>query len=198
MGNRKTPFILGNFYHCYSRGIDKCLTFLDDADYRRFVENMYIDNRATKVPLATRRNLLSKDVWELPNKYRLVKIVAYCLMPNHFHLVLEEITENGISIFMQRLTTSYTMYFKTKYARSGGLFTRPFRAKMIDTEWYLHDVINYIHLNPLELIGTEMRDKDKLNKNAPTVRLENYTFSSLPDYTGQTRPERVLLAEALP
>lgn len=198
MGNRKTPFVLGNFYHCYSRGIDKCLTFLDDADYGRFVENMYIDNRPTKISPAARRNLLSKDVWKLPNKSQLVKIVAYCLMPNHFHLVLEEVTENGISIFMQRLITSYTMYFKTKYKRSGGLFTRPFRAKLINTDRYLHDVTNYIHLNPLELIGTEMRDKDKPDKNAPIVGLENYTFSSLPDYAGQPRPQRVLLAEVLP
>jgi len=198
MANRKVPFSVGNFYHCYSRGIDKCPTFLDDADCLRFVENIHIDNRQTKISRTLRRNLLSQDVWKIPNESPLVRIVAYCLMPNHFHFVLEEITENGISIFMQRLMTSYTMYFKTKYGRSGGLFTRPFRSKLIGNDEYLVTVINYIHLNPVELIESRMNDSNQHNNGVSISEIENYIFSSLPDYAGQHRPQRVLLTEVLP
>lgn len=198
MANRKTPFSVGNFYHCYSRGIDKCTTFLDDTDYKRFVENIYIDNRVIKISRSERKNLLSNDVWKLTNESPLVKVVAYCLMPNHFHIVLEEIMENGISTFMQRLVTSYTMHFKTKYRRSGGLFTRPFRSRLIDNDRYLYDVINYVHLNPLELIDAEMNGGLLSTNETSVTKVENYIFSSLPDYTGQSRPQRVLLTEVLP
>lgn len=119
-------------------------------------------------------------------------------MPNHFHFVLEEIIEGGISTFMQRFITSYTMYFRKKYDRSGGLFTRPFRSKLITNERYLYDVINYVHINPLELVEMAMNDTKEPGKTNTLVRLENYTFSSLPDYAGQTRPQRVLIAEVLP
>lgn len=88
---------------------------------------------------------------------------------------------------MQRLITGYTMHFKRKYNRSGGLFTRPFRSKHIPDDLYLREVFKYIHLNPSELLG-EKSDGG----------VASYEFSSMPDYFGKPRQQGVLLSEVLP
>ena len=87
------------------------------------------------------------------------------------------------------------MYFNTKYDRSGGLFTRPFRSKVVDDELYLHDLIEYVHFNPFELLHTMSKREKKHDKD---IRLQDYKFSSLPDYQGQHRPQCVLIGKVSP
>ncbi len=140
--------------------------------------------------------MTQQQIWELPTEEPLVEIVAYCLMPNHFHFLIKETEEGGMSTFMHKLMTAYTMRFNKKYARSGGLFTRAFRSKHIADNRYLRQVFSYIHLNPTDLIAEDMKDTDTpLSNEDPAVQ---YKFSSLPDYmdTKSIRPQHVLLTKA--
>ncbi len=194
--SRQIPFTVGEHYHCYSRGIDKCLTFIDDNDYWRFIESIHITNRIKKIPRKKLQRCSQNEIWKLPTEDPLVVVVAYCLMPNHFHLVLYEKAENGISTFMQRLGTAYTMYFNKKYERSGGLFTKPFRSKHLKDEYYLKQVIEYVHANPTELVPTNI---DRVTETL-AIRdfLEKYPFSSFTDYQGVVRAQACILGKASP
>lgn len=153
MAMRKTQFAIGEWYHCYNRGVDKRITYEDSLDYFRFLEQLYLAN--SELPL--RRDDIGPQDFEkilkIPRDETLVAIGAFCLMPNHFHLVLKEIMEGGITMFMQKLGTAYTMYFNARYERVGSLFVKPFRSKHIDTDRYFQYLINYLHCNPAELYG---------------------------------------------
>lgn len=123
----------------------------------------------------------------------LVDIGAYCLMPNHPHLLLREIDYGGISAFMQKLLTAYTMYFNKKHSRAGALFSGRFKAVHVASDPHFRRVINYIHANPAELYEREwkkgvIRDGKRLKK-----QLLSYQFSSLPDYEGAQRPHRAIV-----
>lgn len=107
-------------------------------------------------------------------------IGAYCLMPNHFHILVYEKEEKGVSMFMQKLMTAYTMYFNKKYDRTGALFGLSFKAKHVTDDNHLKFLFPYIHLNPLEAVG------DRKN-------LQRYAYSSYPDYLGTDRKEKSIL-----
>ena len=123
----------------------------------------------------------------------LVDIAAYCLMPNHIHLLLRELDYGGISTFMQKLGTGYTMYFNKRYERTGALFSGRFKAAHVNADSHSRRIINYIHANPAELYEPGwkqgvIRNEEKLKKS-----LLAYQFSSLLDYSGITRPENILI-----
>lgn len=106
-------------------------------------------------------------------------------MPNHFHLILEQSVENGTSKFMQKLGTGYTMFFNTKYERSGVLFQGTFKAIPVENETYLTHLSRYIHLNPVELKEPEWKEKGIKNWKLVNQFLENYRWSSYLDYIGK-------------
>ena len=101
--------------------------------------------------------------------------------------------EGGISTFMQKLGTAYTMYFNAKYERSGNLFVKPFRAKHIADDRYFQHLVRYIHLNPAELFEHSFKEGRVLDTRALQQSLLEYPYSSLIDYLGTERPERTLL-----
>mgnify|MGYP001591135571 FL=1 len=148
MSIRKIAFVEGQYYHVFNRGVDKRTIFesKDDLDYfyRRLVD-LNIDDINPNIKL--KRSRLSGAVTYDIDKKQLVSIVSYCLLPNHFHLVLKQESEGGISRFMQKLGTSYTMYFNQKYKRSGSLFQGKFKANMIDGEFGLPVLSVYVNLN---------------------------------------------------
>ena len=142
--------VFGNdeFYHVINRGVEKRLTFLDKRDYQRFLETMgyyRFKNPPTRFSFRNRPNILKKN----SNNEVLVEVTCFCLMPNHFHLLLKQIKENGISIFLSKLTNSYTKYFNTKHKRVGPLFQGSFKAVRIENDEQLVHTSRYIHLNPL-------------------------------------------------
>lgn len=152
---RKLIISTGEFYHVYNRGTDKRTIFSDENDFTRFFESMLEFN--TLEPIGSlfensfrKKNQLggsaSKETIK-DTKEKLVNIVAYCLNPNHFHLILQQVAERGIEKFMQRLGTGYTMYFNNKYDRSGSLFQGRFKAVHIDSNEYLLHVSAYVNLN---------------------------------------------------
>lgn len=173
MSIRKIAFTKDQYYHVFNRGVDKRTIFENRDDLLYFfkrLNDLNVDDMNPYLRLKRMRksNKTSIDL----NKHKLVSIVSYCLLPNHFHLVLKQECEGGISKFMQRLGTSYTVYFNNKYKRTGSLFQGKFKANMIDGELSLPVLsvyvnLNYIHhrINPksnlvkssiFEYLGTEL------------------------------------------
>lgn len=191
MGIRSVAFVEGEFYHVYNRGTDKRLLFNDEADRQRFLKLLYISNSVQPINV---RNILRKnsEPYTFDRGDILVSIGAYCLMPNHFHLLLTPRIEEGISLFMKKLGTGYSMYFNKKYNRTGTLFEGPFKAKWADDDTYLKYLYAYIHLNPLKL----WRRADESEGQGELSFLQNYSSSSLPDYLQVARLESVIIDQA--
>lgn len=193
MALRPVPFAPDEWYHCYSRGVEKRKIFLDANDYNRFLHLLYLGNSA---PAIHRSNLRGSSPAVILNAERgspLVAIGAYCLMPNHFHLLLKEIVEGGISTFMQKIGTAYSMYFNIRHEHVGGLFAKPFKSKHIANDRYLRRVAQYIHLNPAELFDAGWKHGRVKNMRALEKKLMHYHYCSLPDYYGVKRIERIIL-----
>jgi REP element-mobilizing transposase RayT len=145
------------FYHVYSRGINKQAIFLDDDDYAVFL-NLF------------KRYLSDKPVRdnkgrEYPWLYNDIELLAFCLMPNHFHALVYQIDAEATTKLFRAVTTTYGMYFNKKYHRIGPMFQSRFRASMITNDAYLDHISRYIHLNPKTYKG--------------------WPFSSLPYYLGK-------------
>jgi len=134
-------FASNEYYHCYNRGTDKRIIFNDRQDYKYFLKSMRAYNTA-EVRGKLRLHKNTETSVEPP-----ITILSYCLLPNHFHLLLRSNIENGISKYMQRLGVGYTMYFNKKYERSGGLFQGTFKAKHVATDQDLRQVFSYVVLN---------------------------------------------------
>ena len=156
---RKVVFTPNNFYHIYNRGVDKRNVFVDDNDRWRFLQGLFLFNDAD-----TSSNLL----WELEKSRKganfttikeyffgaekrsrqpIVRIMADCLMPNHYHLLIEELRENGITKFMHKLGTGYTRFFNEKYKGSGSLFQGRYKSIEINSNEYLLHLSSYVNLN---------------------------------------------------
>ena len=120
MALRKQDFEIDEYYHLYNRGTEKRIIFLDEQDYKHFLFLMYICN--------TQKSIVLREIDELFDRGEaIIEIGAYCLMPNHFHILVREKIENGISTYMRKLLTAYSMYFNKKYKRSGKLYEGVFK-----------------------------------------------------------------------
>lgn len=193
MAQRSVPFAIDEWYHCYSRGVEKRKIFFDAKDYNRFLHALYLCNSDIPVHRSNLRGLSNANILSTERGLPLVTIGAYCLMPNHFHLLLKEISEGGISIFMQKLGTAYSMYFNIKYEHHGSLFAKPFKSKHVSDDRYLRRVVQYIHLNPIELFEHDWKRGIVNDKRGLQNKIEQYRYSSLVDYRGDNRDEKVIL-----
>ncbi len=191
---RYAPFVTGQFYHIYNRGVDKRKIFFSDGDWNHFMRLLYMRNNETSIPIHRAKN---KKLLEIERSNTIVDICAYALMPNHFHLLLYEKQENGISSFMQKLLTSYSMYMNKKYERTGPLMCRPFRAKHVGTDNYLQWLFAYIHLNPLSQIEPKWKKKGISDTRKAQDFLETYQYSSYWDYLNKLRDEKYILNETV-
>lgn len=191
--NRKFEFSIDEYYHLYSRGTEKREIFLDQQDRERFTALLYITNSDRAIHLSDYWNGNRERVWEVERGKPLVALGAYCLMPNHFHLLVREQEEGGSSLFMQKLMTSYSMYFNKKYHRSGSLWEGRFKAVPVTKDRQLEYLFSYIHLNPVKLIDSKWREQGIRNIKTTEEFLKNYRFSSYIDYGGQKRLELSLL-----
>ncbi|MBI2020867.1 transposase [Candidatus Daviesbacteria bacterium] len=145
------PFATGESYHLYNRGVEKRTIFIDKWDYLRFLEtlNFYRKNPTPMKLSDFRRGVIKLK--KINTQTDLVQIFCYSLMPNHFHLLVKQLEEGGISKFMRRMSDSYTRYFNTKHERVGSLFQGKFKAKLIETDEYLLQLSKYIHRNAFPL-----------------------------------------------
>lgn len=152
-----------SFYHIFNRGVEKRLIFQDEKDYKVFLSYLkeYL-SPPCEGRTFTWRNLTGKYHGE-------IQLLAFCLMPNHFHLLIKQKDKNSIKKFTQSLFTRYSMYFNSRYNRVGSLFQGKYKATNVIDKKYLLYVSKYIHLNPSEI----------------TKKIVN-TFSSYSDYLGLT------------
>lgn len=192
MAIRKIAFAPGEFFHVYNRGMQKQPIFKNDADRWRFLfsllhfqSDLSFDNISELVPFFLQHRMLKRrsTTQEIIDK-RVVSLQAFSLMPNHFHLLIKETGENGISRYLQRIQNSYTKYFNTKHEKSGHLFQGPFKAVHVADNEQLLYLSAYIHRNCCEL---------KLWQNRPS----NYPWSSYQDYIGKNRWEKLLDTEII-
>ena len=195
---RKSVFANNYVYHVYNRGVDKRKIFLKKCDYLRFIHNLFEFNDIQPVtPTNVRFSLRTPATATLeclevqplnikPSQPRkiLVEILAFCLMPNHYHLLLRQKRDNGIVKFMQKLGTGYTMYFNQKEKRVGSLFQGRFKAISLQHEPHLIYLPHYIHLNPLDLMQATWREEKVTSVNKALQFLKEYRWSSFPDYIG--------------
>jgi putative transposase len=194
---RKDPFVTGEYYHIYNRGIDKRVIFKLKRDYERFMILLYLANSDQSFRLddilnkqnKTFNEILISDKGEL-----LVSIGAWCLMTNHFHILVRQEVDGGITKFMRKLGVGYSMFFNIKYQRVGALFGGLFKSKLIGVDDnYMRQLFAYIHLNPLE---KEFPDwENKINKSSVQMKifLESYRYSSYSDYIGTDRVEKNII-----
>lgn len=157
-----------SYYHIYNRGVAKQNIFLDDQDYKTFLSyfKLYLtppdlQGQSLKVPPSR----------QLKNFFDELKLLAYCLMPNHFHLFVFQKEADSIANFLRSLATKYSMYFNKKYKRVGHVFQGRYKAVMVTSENQFIYLSKYIHRNPLDILPTG------------TV-LVGYKYSSYQNYLG--------------
>lgn len=156
---------------------------------------LYLANGSKSVTLY---NIQKPDIRRIFTEERgeqIVAIGAYCLMPNHYHLLLKEVVEGGISEFMRKVGIAYTMYFNTKNDRVGNLFLRPFRSRHISTDRYFQRVLQYIHCNPAELSEPGWKSGKVRSITALESKLSSYPFSSLQSYIPGNPRSKILSSE---
>lgn len=181
---RKHNLVSDNIYHIYNRGVEKRRLFMDKQDYLRFIKCLCLFNDSKPILNAEYKfkNLDDAAI----NRNMLVDILAFCLMPNHFHLLLRQREKNGISKFMRKLCIGYANYFNIKHERVGGLFQGRFKSILIQHNSQFGYIPYYIHLNPLDLIMPDWR-KNGINKFEKAVDfLDSYKWSSHADYLGKS------------
>jgi putative transposase len=190
---RKIPIVIDNFYHIYNRGTDKRIIFYDNEDRRRFMVLLYLCNGTKSINWRDCKGKAFADIYKLDVGQSVVNIGAYCLMKNHFHLLLHEKKDGGISSFMQQLCTAYSMYFNKKYKRKGTLFEGPFQYKNANSDNYLQYLFIYIHLNPVGIIDKKWKENGLKDLNKTKEYLNKYWSSSYVDYIGKNRAEKTII-----
>lgn len=178
---RKDILVSDEIYHLYNRGVDKREMFMDDSFYSRFFSILahYLKYDYPYSRLLTRKRnnedlqslalKMERHKWEKPP----IEILGCCLLPNHFHLQVKQLVENGVTTFMHRIGTSYTNYFNIRLERSGRLFQGPFKSVRVENEGQFLCLNRYIHVNPIPA-GLVTRNS-----------LGFWKWSSLPAYLGK-------------
>lgn len=181
MPARYTPLVENYYYHIFNRGVNKRIIFKTKYEYNRFILLLKYCNSVEYPIKYSQFTKLStdqrQDIWNrLENEKRHTDILSYCLMPNHFHLLLKQNTPKGITKLLGNLQNSYVRYFNTKNERIGPLFQGQFKAVKIESGEQLFHVSRYIHLNPYS---------SGIMSN--TNKLLEYNWSSLPEYLNKSK-----------
>jgi len=187
---KRPQFANRHFYHIFNRGVDKRKVFMNDKDYSRFLFSLRdFNDKNSSINLHRQikksENFVSVGSPTSNKIIDLVPIVKFhcsCLMPNHFHLVLEQKEDKGISNFMQKLGGGYTNYFNLKYERSGVLFQGKFKAVLIDKDAYLNYLIQYIYVNPLDLFEPGWKTEGLKDWRKAKQFLTDYRWTNCKNY----------------
>ena len=192
---RNDKLVSENIYHIYNRGVEKRLLFIDDKDYSRFIDDLVIfnDNKPVINP-----KLRIKDIKGGSHKRKpIVDVLAFCLMPNHYHLLLRQRVDGGITEFMRKLGVGYVNYFNLKNQRVGTLFQGKFKSVLISEEPQFIYIPFYIHLNPMDLLVKDWREKGIGDSKKAIDFLNNYKWSSHIDYTTRSESSWILRKDFL-
>lgn len=189
------PYVENGFYHIYNRGVEKRVIFQDEQDYHVFLNYLKIYlSSPTSSKEDYKGDYKGYSFVKLPrqrplnNFHQEIVLLTYCLMPNHFHLLLKQKPANGIEKFMRSLGTKYVQYFNKRYQRVGPLFQDTYKAVLIKTDEQLLHLSRYIHLNPTF---------DSNRKNHPLQKILFESYSSYFDYLGKRKTKWVHPEETL-
>ncbi len=192
MPSKKIRFENGKIYHLFNRGVEKRDIFIDKKDYFRFVSCLYEMNSKGKILMREKiEQKLEKKKAILPaptiKRERLIDILSFCLMPNHYHLIVRQLTDNGISLFMKKLGDGYVGYFNSKYDRRGmgSLFQGRFKTVQVEKEEQLINLFWYIFVNPLDLIEKDWKEEGIKDVEKILRFLNSYRWSSYLDSIGK-------------
>ncbi|MBI5456382.1 transposase [Candidatus Kaiserbacteria bacterium] len=188
---RKITFTEDEYYHLYNRGVEKRCIFMDKNDRLRFVRLLIAANSDQRFVF---RDIEHKHLGEIPRGNPLVAIGAYVLMSNHFHILVKEIRDGGISAFMEKLQTGYASYFNRRHSRVGALFQGTFRAQHVDSDRFLKYLFSYIHLNPIKTIEPQWKEDGIKDRRRAWKFLKEYADSSFADYSGAKRDRSIILS----
>ena len=196
MPYRREQFINGEFYHVVAKRLEDHLLFRDIDDYYRGIFSIYEFNTTNPVEISERRKIRAEikktqargdPLSLIDSRNKLVETILFCLMPNHIHLLLRQLKEGGITTYMNKFGAGYPAYFKQKYGikTKGYFFQGRFVSVHTKTEEQLKTVFVYIHTNPIALIEPNWKEKGITNPERAIKFLEDYKWSSYPDYIGK-------------
>jgi len=176
MPGRAIPLVTGEIYHVFNRGIDHRPTFLNKRAFQRAINTLEFYQFSSPPMRLSKFLILSskereKIICQLNKREKLVDFLAFCLMPNHFHFLIRQNADNGISKFMSNFQNSFTRYFNTGQGRVGPLFLDQFKAIRIESDEQLLHISRYIHLNPYSSFFVKKLED-----------LNRYPWSSFPEY----------------
>ena len=172
----------GDIFHILNRGMEKGIIFLDKKDYLRFLCCLYKFNNKDTAISFSRDNI--NFLAEPPKQNKIVEILKWTLMSNHYHLLLQEKVNGGAVEFVKRLGNGYTKYFNIKYSRSGYLFQNAAKIILIKRIEHFLYLPFYIDANPLELIESQWEENGPKNIKKSMEFLKSYRWSSYKDYVG--------------
>ncbi len=188
---RRPPLVNGEIYHIVIRAVEGSKLFRDRKDYLRMIHNLFVFNDESPAASSYRntinksRTVLDSFPEEKKPRKLLVEILAFCLMPNHVHLLVRQLQDNGVSNFMRKIGAGYGGYYNKKYKRSGHLFQGRYKIVHIKSDKQLITVFVYIHTNPVAIIcphwkeeGIKIKDLNKVIQFLEKA----YRWSSYPDY----------------
>ncbi|MCH8244350.1 transposase [Patescibacteria group bacterium] len=193
---RKIQFDTGKIYHIFNRGVEKRDIFLEDRDRWRFLQGLYLFNegegttnllyRLEQEKKAMNFRILKEFIVSSREERKpLVRIMADCLMPNHFHLILEEIQEGGISRFMHKFGVGYTNYFNKKYERVGSLFQGTFKAVEVEADAQLQYLLVYVNVvNPGQLFEPNLKEDGVMDVERVLKFAREYLWGTHREYMG--------------
>lgn len=174
------------FYHLLNRGVDKRDIFLDSGDHARFVRDLYTFNDTIPAPDAYRTPKWDIVSPTFRSRERLVDIHAWVLMKNHYHLLVSERIDGGITQFLKKVNIGYAKYFNERYERSGTLFQGRTKKILIQSDAHFLHMVHYIHLNPLDFLknAEKWRTGSIRSTREAMDHLHAYRWSSYLDYCG--------------
>ena len=186
---KRPPLINGEIYHIVIRAVEGLKLFREKNDYLRMIHDLFEFNDEDPVPSIYRNEIIKTRtvlaiLSERKKRKLLVEILAFCLMPNHVHILVRQIRDGGISKLMRKIGAGYGIYYNNKYNRKGHVFQGKYRIVHIENEDQLKTVFVYIHTNPVSLIAPNWKEEGIKIKGLEAVIqfLENYKWSSYPDY----------------
>lgn len=178
--NTVKVYVENAIYHVYNRGVEKRTIFLDQHDYGMFLHFLkYYLGEPEKTDLLQKKRSLRGEI----------RLLAFCLMPNHYHLLLRQLTRDGMTKLIRAVCTSYSGYFNNRYARVGGLFQGKYKAALVEEESYFIHVSGYIHRNPWEL--------SRVGPLKGSDPFQEYPYSSYSYYLGLKKADWLDTSEIL-
>ena len=193
---RREPLETGEYYHVFNRAIDDKLLFNNDSDYQRFLLSLELFNTTRRVKIKEALDTGPTGgcspvgpvlAPQAEADTRLVDIACYTLMTNHYHLLIRQVSENGIYKFIQKLQTGYAGYFNRLNYRRGHLFQNQYHSVKIESNEQLVSVVRYIHLNPLDYCNPLWREGSVKNWDYCFKYLKDYPYTSLRHYLGNEK-----------